>query len=98
MKKFILREDGFNFVFNTDYIKRKKMIFGTKGTIIEGSNHQEHSWRTKKGNLEILAEDGKIYSRFQFNKDSGRLEHTNDMDTRSLKRQYFEPLSSKINK
>jgi hypothetical protein len=69
----------------------KVVTFLSGGEIGEGRNSNEDTWRIRRGALEVLAKDGKIYSRFVHDKKSGKLAHTNDPDTRSIHGQYMIP-------
>ena len=96
MKKLVLNDRGFIFVFDPESKASKKVVFEKKGKINEGMNANESTWRIKRGFLEIFADDGKIYSRFKFDNESGNLIHTNDSDARSMRRQYFVPIWEKV--
>jgi hypothetical protein len=54
-------------------------------------NQNEDTWRIRRGCLEFLTDDGKVYSRFRFDKTLGQLVCTNDADIRSLFNQYLLP-------
>jgi hypothetical protein len=69
----------------------KVMQFGRLGTIINGKNNNEHSWKVKDGKLELLENDGKLHSRFDFDSERGIFIHTNDSDTKSIRSQYMVP-------
>lgn len=69
----------------------KLMLFGRDGQILEGKNHNEHTWRVRDGKLELMQEDGKLHSRFHFDLPTNRFIHTNDTDTRSTRNQYLVP-------
>jgi len=91
LKKIIYKDQGFTFVYNPESKANKNMIFGKNGMILEGENHHEKSWRIRKGKLELLDFENKVYSRFSFDKKSGNLNHTNDPDTESIRSQYLIP-------
>jgi hypothetical protein len=93
--KIILRDRRFRFVYNPGEGKNKAVTFLLDGRIGEGQNGNENRWRIRRGRLEILALDGRLYSRFAYNPETGRLAHTNDPDCRSILGQYFEPLFEK---
>jgi len=59
------------------------------GQIGEGKNDNECTWQVKRGCLEFLADDGKVFSRFKLDRDGGRLWSTADPDIRSLFGQYL---------
>jgi hypothetical protein len=69
----------------------KTVIFMDGGQIGEGKNNNEHTWRIKRGCLEFLNDDGKVFNRFKFDRDSDRLRSTNDPDIRALFGQYLVP-------
>lgn len=91
LKQILLNGRSFNFVFNPTHGQAKTMTFLPSGEIGEGRNSNEYLWRIRHGKLEILAFDGKIYSRFVQDKKTGKLVHTNDPDTRSIHGQYIQP-------
>jgi hypothetical protein len=72
--------------------RRKEITFLENGKIGEGNNHNEDSWRVRSGFLEILNEQGKVFSRFSYDRGAGVFHHTNDEDTLSLRSQRIEPL------
>lgn len=74
--------------FNPDNQNSQKLItFLQDGSIGIGANHNESKWRITEGLLEILDPQGKVYSRFFYNEDEDKFEHTNDPDTQSLRNQ-----------
>jgi hypothetical protein len=90
--KNIVRNRRSNFVFNPanpDH-KCKPVTFLPTGQIGEGQNDNEHSWHTKRGQLEVFSSDGKLYSRFRLDPKTGLLVSTNDPKLRSICGQYFE--------
>jgi hypothetical protein len=91
LRKILISGRHFLFVFNPGANKMKMVTFLPDGQVGEGRNSNEHTWRIRRGKLEIFAFDGAIYSRFNYNHKTGRIEHTNDPDTRSVLGQYFEP-------
>jgi len=91
LRQLLLGGRRFVFVFNPTMGQRKIVTFLANGDIGEGRNNNEHTWRVRKGRLEIFALDGRLYSRFYYDKVSGRLKHTNDTDTRSIHGQYLKP-------
>jgi len=92
LHKIILSDRRFRFVFNPDANRSKIVTFRADGEIGEGQNNNENRWRIRRGKLEILGYDGKLYSRFAYDQKTGRLTHTNDPDCRSILGQYFTPL------
>ena len=91
LRQILLSGRRFIFVFNPANSKSKVVTFLPNGEIGEGRNSNEDSWRIRRGKLEILAFDGKIYSRFVQDKKTGRIVHTNDSDTRSIHGQFILP-------
>jgi hypothetical protein len=84
-----IRNSRFRFVFNPESGRSKFLTFEANGDIGEGQNGNEYKWRVIGGRLEIFNDRGEIYSRF-FVLPDGKLHHTNDPDTRSIKGQYLE--------
>lgn len=66
--------------------KTKIMLFGKEGAILRGQNNNESSWRIRSGFLELLDSDGQVHSRFYYNPDKNRFDHTNDPDTGSIRK------------
>lgn len=91
IQKLISGERRFNFIFDPESKLAKEVTFLRDGRIGEGRNHNEHTWRIRKGALEILASDGKIYSRFRHDRGHGVLMNTNDPELRSNPGQYLQP-------
>lgn len=98
LKRLLAPGRRFVFTFNAHTGASKLLTFREDGTIGEGCNENEHTWRIVRGKLEILAADGKVYSRFAYEKQSGQLKHTNDEDTRSLRNQHIEPSLVRVTK
>ena len=96
MHKLIGGGRRFRFVFNPDTQASKELTFLPDGSIGEGKNNQESSWRIRRGRVEIFAADGKVYSRFRHDRGSGLLRHTNDPDLRSIHGQYLQPKLVKV--
>lgn len=69
--------------------RSKPITFLTGGQVGEGQNSNEHSWRVTNGQLELLQQDKKVHSRFEYNARSGSFVHTNDSDTPSIRGQYI---------
>ena len=91
IRKIIGIDRRFLFVYNPDANKSKVITFSQNGQIGEGRNSNEHSWRIRRGKLEIIHADGKCYSRFRYDPESGRLINTNEPGTRSIHGQFFVP-------
>src|SRR5690606_37042349 len=98
IKNLIADERRFNFVFSPSSKMAKELTFLADGQIGEGRNENEHSWRIRRGALEILGSDAKIYSRFRFDRSHGVLKHTNDPELRSIPGQYIEPRLERVPK
>lgn len=69
----------------------KIMTFGLDGKILEGKNKNEHSWQITNSQLELLQEDGRVHSRFDYQPTTRIFTHTNDKDTLSIKGQFLVP-------
>ncbi len=67
----------------------KPITFLRDGTVGEGQNQNEHMWRIHNSRLELLQGDGRVHSRFDFDKKATRFIHTNDPDTLSNRNQYI---------
>lgn len=67
----------------------KRVTFEDGGRVAEGRNNNEDSWRADGNLLEFLNDKGEVYSRFKFDADARRFDHTNDADTKSIKSQYL---------
>lgn len=90
IRRIIKAPRWFKFVYNpSSESMSKPLTFCADGTIGEGRNSNENTWRIRRGRLEILHQDGRLYSRFRHDRDSGRLIHTNEADTRSIQGQYM---------
>jgi hypothetical protein len=77
--------------FNPPATGSKRIVFGPNGVILEGNNRNEHSWRLFRKKLELLQLDGQVHSRFQYDSEHDRWNHTNDSDTLSLRNQFIAP-------
>jgi len=71
----------------------KKLTFLDNEEIGEGKNDNESKWRVRRGLLELLNSEGKVFSRFLYDKEKQIFVHTNDEDTLSLRSQRIEPVS-----
>jgi len=91
LKQIVLMRREFVLVYNPADGHAKTVTFLENGHIGEGRNANEHSWRIRRGALEILAQDGQLYNRFVLDKSAGRLASTNDPDIRAIYAQYFIP-------
>jgi len=83
---------AFRFVFNPATGASKTITFLPDGTIGQGRNPNENTWRVRNGRLEILNSRGELYSRFILLKGHRSFHHTNDPDTQSIRGQYLEAL------
>ncbi len=86
-RKFILYYRG-----SDDPEHNKKIVFNTDGSIGLGANANESRWAVRSGLLEIYSSSGAVYSKFKWDKGSGRLVHTNDPTLPSVMGQYIVPL------
>lgn len=91
IRKLIADERRLNFIFNPNTKMAKEITFLANGSIGLGKNDNENSWRIRRGTLEIIASDQKIYSRFRYERATGHLLHTNDPELRSIPGQYMQP-------
>jgi hypothetical protein len=66
---------------------KKSIVFNGDGTISEGQNKNESTWRIRNGLLEIMNSQGQVFSRFVYQPEKDIFEHTNDLDTLSIKSQ-----------
>jgi hypothetical protein len=82
----------YKFVFNPLTNRSKTLSFLRDGSIGQGRNNNEASWRVTNGKLEILNSHGELYSRFALQPDGLSLQHTNDLDTQSIKGQFLVPI------
>ncbi len=70
----------------------KVIIFKADSIVSEGRNNNENSWRLGDGKLELVQLDGKVHSRFFYDAENDRFEHTGDADTSSSNTdQYIVP-------
>jgi hypothetical protein len=83
----------YKFVFNPLTEQSKLLTFNSDGTIGEGRNANESTWRTVNGSLEIYNEAQQVYSRFTLLPDGISLHHTNQSDTLSIRGQFMVPIS-----
>ena len=91
LRQLVSNGRRFLFTFNPGTGQSKYVTFMPNGDIGEGMNQNEHTWRIRRGLLEIFAADGAIYSRFTHDRESGYLKHTNDADLRSIHGQHLQP-------
>jgi len=74
--------------YNPDDPTAKKLItFQNDGSVGEGRNQNESGWRVRERMLEILNNQGEVFSRFTLTPDGKRFIHTNDPDTLSIRSQ-----------
>ncbi len=91
LRELIRSRVEFILVYQPQTSARKTIVFLDNGQIGAGKNDNEHTWRVRRGCLEFLADDGKVYSRFKLDQAGGRLGSTADPDVRSLFGQYLLP-------
>jgi hypothetical protein len=91
--RFALRDETYELVFNPKTGKSKLITFQDNGTIGQGRNGNENTWRISGGRLELLNDRAEVYSRFFLLPDKRSFHHTNDPDTRSIKGQYLTPIT-----
>ena len=73
----------------------KRITFLTDGRVGEGRNQNENTWRIKDELLELVQEDGRTHSLFEFDSRLRRFDNTNDPDTPSNRNQYIHLAPSK---
>src|SRR5438552_2086781 len=88
LRQFILKREEFVLVYNPSSGASKTVVFLDRGRIGSGTNNHEHTWRVRRGALEFLAADGKLWNRFRMDQTAGRLAGTTDWDVRALSGQY----------
>jgi hypothetical protein len=86
----LLSSRKWTLVFNPPH-RSKPITFLPNGSIGEGQNTNEHSWRVDRGKLELVQADGRVHSRFVFNQRTTSFLHTNDPDTPSIRGQFIVP-------
>ena len=72
--------------------KKKRLTFNESGEIGEGRNSNEYKSEVGFGALRIFNDQSKLYSKFRWDKEKGRLIHTNDPALPSVLGQYIVPL------
>lgn len=87
----ILISRPFRLFFNPKTKRSKIIKFGKDGLIYEGNNNNEHAWKIKDNKLELYNLEGKVFSRFIYDRQNNIFHHTNDEDTLSLRDQYIVP-------
>lgn len=65
----------------------KEITFEDEDRIGAGLSDRIHSWRVTNGLLEIINNQGRVYSRFSYDPETKAFVHTNDPDTISTKSQ-----------
>jgi len=73
--------------------KEKQIEFKDNDEFGIGKNNNECKWRVRDGLLEILNNEGRVFSRFSYDKGQQQFIHTNDPDTLSIKSQTIRPKS-----
>jgi hypothetical protein len=69
----------------------KEITFEDDGSIGKGLNDNENKWKVRNGLLEIINNQGQVFSRFQYDESAKNFYHTNDPDTLSIKSQIIRP-------
>lgn len=78
-------------VFNPKTKRSKRIVFAPDGLIVEGNNRNEHKWRIVNGKLELVQLDGRVHSRFVYDKSKNLFRHTDDPDTLAIRGQRIIP-------
>ena len=91
LHKLIERRREFILVYNPHINASKTIVLHDHGQIGGGRNENEDTWRVKRGRLEFVSDDGRLYSRFKLDRALGRLVGLADPDVRSLFGQYLFP-------
>lgn len=91
--KEILLSGKWVLVFNPPN-RLKPISFLPDGSVGEGRNKNEHTWRVNAGKLELVQDDGRVHSRFHYYPRNSSFLHTNDPDTLSIKGQYIVSASN----
>ena len=84
----ILTSSVFRLYFNPPR-NSKVITFEVDGSVGEGRNANEYTWRTQDNMLELVQEDGDVHSRFAYDPRTASFLHTNDPDTHSIRNQYI---------
>jgi len=90
--KKILARRKYRLIYNATDGRNKEIGFGSNGEITTGRNDNEFSWRISWRKLEILGADGKLYSRFRYDKETDKFYLINGPHNRSLPDQVIEPI------
>jgi len=69
----------------------KRIYFREDGSIGDG-NANENRWAVKFGLLELYSSSEVVYSKFRWDKSTGKLQHVNDPTLPSVMGQYIVPL------
>ena len=91
LRQLLSNRRTFRFTYNPASGAWKSLSFLQDGTIGEGRNQNEHTWKIRRGTVEIFADNGTIFSRFRHDKGSGQLKHTNDSELPSVHGQFLVP-------
>ncbi len=91
MRKLIERRREFILVYNPHSGASKIMVLHGGGRIGQGRNNNEDTWRIRRGCLEFVGDDGKLYSRFKLDRAARRLSGVADAAVRSLFGQFMFP-------
>lgn len=90
---FLLVSSSWVLIFNPP-AKAKAISFNADGSVGEGQNNNEHSWRLIDDRLELIQADGKVHSRFRWVSHRDRWVHTNEPDLLSIKKQEIRRVPS----
>lgn len=70
---------------------KKRIYFKVDGSVGDG-NANENRWAVRFGLLELYSSSGAVYSKFRWDKSTGKLQHVNDPTLPSVMGQYIVPL------
>jgi hypothetical protein len=91
LRKLVERRREFILVYNPQTGACKPMRLEDEGRITQGKNQNEDTWRIRRGCLEFVTDDGKLYNRFKLDHAHGRLYGMADEDVLAVFGQYLLP-------
>jgi hypothetical protein len=91
MRKLVEGRQEFILVYNPGSGASKTIVLHDGGKIGQGRNNNEDTWRIRRGCLEFVSDDGKLYNRFKLDSARGKLVGAADANVRALFGQYMFP-------